>query len=154
MSWLNNMPGVRDIVYGLVTMPRRSKLKFAGAGVTVADDGTQTVVTVSSGGGGGGYSESEVSATVSGTLDNYAPSGWADCTSLVLTGTGTITGFAAPGAGKPVFRRIIVTGASEVTIAHLAASSSAGNKIECPNPFDATLSYDVTLTRGSSSWIV
>lgn len=154
-GWLEKMPGIRDIVYGLVTMPRRSKLKFTGAGVSVADDGTQTVVTVSGGGGGGGgYTESEVSDTIAGTLDNYSPTGWADCTSLVLTGTGTITGFAAPGAGKPLFRRIVVTGASAVTITHLGASSSVGNKVECPNPFDAALSYDVTLTRGSSAWIV
>lgn len=156
MGWLDNMPGVRDVVYGIVTMPRRAKLKFTGAGVTVTDDGSQCVVTIpgGGGGGGGGFTESEVTDTVSTTLDNYNPTGWADCTSLVLTGTGTINGFAAPGAGKPFFRRVIVVDASSVvTIAHQAASSSSANRVECPNTFDSSLNYDVVMTRGSSAWL-
>lgn len=155
-GWLEKMPGIRDIVYGLVTMPRRSKLKFTGAGVSVADDGSQTVVTVSGGGGGGGYTESEVVDAPTGTNDNYNPAGWADCTSLIVTSTTpvTITGFAAPGSGKPYFRRIsFVGGAGSLTIAHMSSGSSAGNKVECPNPFDAALTYDVTLTKGSTAWI-
>lgn len=158
MSWLNNMPGVKDIVYGLVTMPRRAKLKFTGAGVTVTDDGAQCVVTIpgGGGGGGGGYEEAEVVATgITGTLDNYNPSGWADATCLVLEGNGTINAFAAPGDGKPMFRRLLVTGTSSViSIAHEAASSTAANRVVCPSPYGSSLSRTITLFENMGAWLV
>lgn len=43
---------------------QRSTLNFTGAGVSVADSGGKTVVTISGGGGGG-------------SGNNYFPGGWA-----------------------------------------------------------------------------
>jgi hypothetical protein len=106
-------------------------------------------------GGGGGFTEAESTATVSGTNNDYSPSGWQDATSVILTGVGTVTGFAAPNSGKPRFKRIVVVdNASAVTFSHMNTGSVSANRIEMPNPYSGgSLNFDTRLVTGCSMWI-
>lgn len=56
MSWLDDITGVKDLLFNGVALARRSKLQFLGSGVTVADDPVSgsTLVTVTGGGSGSG----------------------------------------------------------------------------------------------------
>lgn len=49
-----------------VTLAQRATLNFTGAGVSVTDSGSKTVVTIDGGGGGGG----------GGSGNSYFPGGW------------------------------------------------------------------------------
>lgn len=98
-------------------------------------------------GAGGGSAELEISASPGANVNDYSPTSWQDCTSIVLTGTSTITGFAAPTSGKPMVKRVSVASGT-VTIAHQSTSSVAANRVRVPNTGGAGIDYDVRLSLG------
>lgn len=84
-------------------------------------------------GSGGSSAELEISASPSGSLNDYSPTSWQDATCVSVAGTATITGFAAPGAGKPTVKRLIVR-SGVITIVNQSASSTTTNRVVVPNP--------------------
>lgn len=67
---------------------QRTIINFTGSGVTVTDDGTQTVVTITSGGGGTGDVSSNTSSSVDSEIALF--SGTAGKTIKRATGTGIV----------------------------------------------------------------
>jgi len=88
--------------------------------------------------------------------NDYSPTSWsgADIVRLTFTGSQTITGFSATATAV---RKVIVNAdsADTLTLAHESASSTAANRISCPNgvnlviPFggSVTIIYDATTAR-------
>lgn len=98
-------------------------------------------------------------SAISSDQDDYDPTdfGTADLVRQDLTGDQDITGFAAPGAGDNHFFWIVNIdgGSDELTLTDEDTSSSAANRIICPDAEDlllkpgegASLMYDETSSR-------
>jgi hypothetical protein len=95
---------------------------------------------------------------IAAQANNYDPTdfGTAEIVRITLTGSQTITGFAAPVAGENEHRIIINVDTVDVlTIAHESTSSTAANRVAGPNGEDVALGpgeiceilYDATSTR-------
>lgn len=100
-------------------------------------------------------------ATISPTAiaaqqNDYSPTSWsgADIVRLTFTGSQTITGFSATAtAVAKIIQNIDTT--DSMTIAHESASSSAANRVTCPNAVSLVIPpggsvrivYDATSTR-------
>ena len=72
-------------------------------------------------------------AAIAAQADNYNPTGFADADSVrvTLTGDQTITGFVHGNVDRVVLFNI--DGTDSLTLAHESASSTAANRIACPN---------------------
>ena len=88
--------------------------------------------------------------------NDYSPTSWsgADVVRLTFTGSQTITGFSATATAVRKFIQNVDT-ADTLTLANESASSSAANRITCPNGANlvippggsVTIIYDATSTR-------
>jgi len=97
-------------------------------------------------------------ATISAPQNDYAPSGFnnADTLRLTLSGNQAITGFVAPASAATRRKTIInVSASASLTLSQDSASSSANNRILCPNNVSVVLlpgeglviEYDTTSLR-------
>lgn len=102
-----------------------------------------------------GYNTISPTAIAAGQND-YSPTSWsgADIVRLTFTGSQTITGFSATATAVAKILQNIDT-VDTLTIAHESASSSAANRVTCPNATSLVippggsvrLVYDATSTR-------
>jgi hypothetical protein len=102
-----------------------------------------------------GYNTISPTAIAAGQND-YSPTSWsgADIVRLTFTGSQTITGFSATATAVAKIIENIDT-VDTLTIAHESASSSAANRVTCPNAValvippggSVRLVYDITSTR-------
>lgn len=85
-----------------------------------------------------------ITPTIAANQNNWAPTGLATCTSIVVDCSAagrTITGFDATGFVEGQIFNIMPTnaGAGGVTLSHNSGSSSSGNRITGPNNANVTL---------------
>lgn len=107
----------------------------------------ELVAAVNAGTGGSGIVV--ISASLTGSVDNWAPTGYATATTVDITsstGSYNITGYDGSSATSGYLVRILNRSGQTLTLKHNSGSSSSGNKFICIG------SADVTLVDGGSAW--
>ena len=112
-----------------------ASLKIVGSELSASEvlaEYERTLAPMFSGGagGGGGVEESEITDSLTGSVNNYSPTGWDTATVVLLDADGdyNITGF---DAAATVIRKTIfnVDSTNSITIPDRSASSSAANRV-------------------------
>jgi hypothetical protein len=111
--------------------------------------------------GGTYYTNYQVPTAISGTVHDYAPSGWNASRSGIkqdISAACTLTGLAAASNGvRQILQNVTTTAGRNLTIQHdNGADSTATNRFYCPNLANYVLApgegvvieYDTTLSSG------
>lgn len=112
------------------------------------------------GGGGAPTFASSVTATLAASQNNYSPTGYVGGTTnrmllAAASGGSTITGLVAATDGWTLYM-VNTSTTDSITLTHLSASSSAGNKFSCPQGVSAILAplASTLLTYVVNQWVV
>ncbi len=104
-------------------------------------------------GAGGGAAENEITATLEANANDWNPSGWQDCTQVTVTVNGgpfKLNGLAAPAAGKPRVKRIVVA-AGTLLIGY--SGPTAANQVSIPR-LNSALPNDAAIGTGETATLV